>query len=168
MPLRRSAGCDPVEVPLTQNELAGAANLSRNSVGTMLQRLATRGLVEVGYGTMTVAPLRPCERSSIKARRVGRWSARNTPSAISDGGTGIAMTPYRRRRVLVTTYPDGRRDSGRNRQQKQGIAKRMIKNAIVLKHDRFAATIDRCEPRPEHSSSSAGPIDFFLCEYQKL
>ena len=25
---------DPVEVPLTQNELAGAANLSRNSVGT--------------------------------------------------------------------------------------------------------------------------------------
>jgi Mn-dependent DtxR family transcriptional regulator len=44
----------PVEVPLTQNELAGAANLSCNSVGTMLQRLATRGLVEVGYGTMTV------------------------------------------------------------------------------------------------------------------
>jgi hypothetical protein len=43
------------------------------------------------------------------------------------------MTPYRRRRVLVTTYPDGRRDSGRNRQQKQGIAKRMIKNAIVFK-----------------------------------
>jgi CRP-like cAMP-binding protein len=35
---------NPVEVPPTQNELAGAANLSRNSVGTLLQRLATRGL----------------------------------------------------------------------------------------------------------------------------
>jgi Crp-like helix-turn-helix domain len=44
----------PVEVPLTQNELAGAANLSRNSVGTMLQRLEKRGFVEVGYGAMTV------------------------------------------------------------------------------------------------------------------
>jgi CRP/FNR family cyclic AMP-dependent transcriptional regulator len=44
----------PVEVPLTQNELAGAANLSRNSVGTILQRLEKRGFVEVGYGAMTV------------------------------------------------------------------------------------------------------------------
>jgi CRP-like cAMP-binding protein len=60
--LLRLAGCryagpqdvEPVEVPLTQNELAGAANLSRNSVGTMLQRLAARGFVEVGYGTMIV------------------------------------------------------------------------------------------------------------------
>jgi CRP-like cAMP-binding protein len=60
--LLRLAGCRypgaldaaPVEVPLTQNELAGAANLSRNSVGTMLQRLAARGFVEVGYGTMIV------------------------------------------------------------------------------------------------------------------
>jgi DNA-binding IclR family transcriptional regulator len=43
----------PVEVPLTQNELAGAANLSRNSVGTTLQRLAAHGFAEVGYGTMT-------------------------------------------------------------------------------------------------------------------
>jgi Crp-like helix-turn-helix domain len=63
---RRAVGCvrrcryagpqdvTPVEVPLTQNELAGAANLSRNSVGMMLQWLATGGLVEVGYGTMTV------------------------------------------------------------------------------------------------------------------
>jgi CRP-like cAMP-binding protein len=60
--LLRLAGCryasprdiSPVEVPLTQNELAGAANLSRNSVGTLLQRLATRGFVEVGYGTVRV------------------------------------------------------------------------------------------------------------------
>jgi CRP/FNR family transcriptional regulator, cyclic AMP receptor protein len=42
----------PVEVPVTQLELADAANLSRNSVGTMLRRLAARGFVEVGYGTM--------------------------------------------------------------------------------------------------------------------
>jgi hypothetical protein len=39
-----------------RNELAGAANLSRNSVGTMLQRRATRGLVKVGNGTMVLAP----------------------------------------------------------------------------------------------------------------
>jgi CRP/FNR family cyclic AMP-dependent transcriptional regulator len=60
--LLRLAGCryagpqdvEPVEVPLTQNELAGAANLSRNSVGTMLQRLQKRGFVEVGYRTMIV------------------------------------------------------------------------------------------------------------------
>ena len=42
------------EVPVTQLELANAANLSRNSVGTMLQRLAVRGFVEVGYRSMTV------------------------------------------------------------------------------------------------------------------
>jgi CRP-like cAMP-binding protein len=60
--LLRLAGCrqagpqdaTAVEVPLTQNELAGAANLSRNSVGTMLQRLEKRGFVEVGYGAVTV------------------------------------------------------------------------------------------------------------------
>ena len=44
-----SADDEPVEVPITQDELAGAANLSRNSVGTMLQRLAKRGLIERGY-----------------------------------------------------------------------------------------------------------------------
>ena len=38
-----------VAVPLTQAELAGAANMSKNSAGTMLRRLASRGLVEVGY-----------------------------------------------------------------------------------------------------------------------
>jgi len=45
---------EPVEVPLTQNELAGAANLSRNSIGTMLQRLKARRLIEQGYRGMTV------------------------------------------------------------------------------------------------------------------
>jgi len=48
---------EPVEVLVTQNELAGAANLSRNSVGTMLQRLRARGLIEIGYrGTMVRSP----------------------------------------------------------------------------------------------------------------
>lgn len=48
---------DPIEVPVTQTELAGAANLSRNSVGTMLSRLAKRGLVDLGYrGVTIVAP----------------------------------------------------------------------------------------------------------------
>ena len=45
---------EPVEVAVTQDELAGAANLSRNSVGTMLRRLAARGLVEPGYRGMTI------------------------------------------------------------------------------------------------------------------
>ena len=54
---RRFAGPndqEPVEVAVTQDELAGAANLSRNSVGTMLRRLAARGLVEPGYRGMTI------------------------------------------------------------------------------------------------------------------
>jgi CRP/FNR family transcriptional regulator, cyclic AMP receptor protein len=44
----------PVAAPLTQDELAGAANMSRNSVGTMLRKLAARGLVKLGYRTMIV------------------------------------------------------------------------------------------------------------------
>ncbi|MGO8738432.1 Crp/Fnr family transcriptional regulator [Rhodoblastus sp.] len=54
---RRFAAPDdatPIDAPLTQDELAGAANMSRNSVGTMLKRLAARGLVELGYRSMTV------------------------------------------------------------------------------------------------------------------
>ena len=39
----------PVVVSITQDELAGAANLSRNSTGTMLKRLAARGLIELGH-----------------------------------------------------------------------------------------------------------------------
>ena len=39
----------PVELLLSHDELAGAANLSRNSVGTMVQRLQVRGLIDVGY-----------------------------------------------------------------------------------------------------------------------
>jgi CRP-like cAMP-binding protein len=54
---RRFAAPDdstPVDALLTQDELAGAANMSRNSVGTMLKRLAARGLIELGYRTMIV------------------------------------------------------------------------------------------------------------------
>ena len=54
---RRFAGPEdqkPVDVLLTQDELAGAANLSRNSVGTMLKRMAARGLIDMGYRGVTV------------------------------------------------------------------------------------------------------------------
>jgi len=58
---RRFSGPDdskPVEIPLTQTELAGAANLSRNSVGTMVKRLAARGLIEQGrQGIVVCAPI---------------------------------------------------------------------------------------------------------------
>jgi CRP/FNR family transcriptional regulator, cyclic AMP receptor protein len=53
----RFAGSDdagPVVVAVTQDELAAAANLSRNSVGTILRRLAAEGLVEVGYAGVTL------------------------------------------------------------------------------------------------------------------
>ena len=39
---------------LTQDELAGAANLHRNSVGTMLRELAARGLIELGRSRIIV------------------------------------------------------------------------------------------------------------------
>ena len=45
---------EPVDVPITQDDLAGAANLSRSSVKSMLQRLAARGLIEQGYGGIVV------------------------------------------------------------------------------------------------------------------
>ena len=45
---------ESVEVPVTQHELAGAANLSRNSTGTMVQRLKARGLIDLGYRGMTI------------------------------------------------------------------------------------------------------------------
>ncbi len=39
---------------ITQDDLAGAANLSRSSVRTMLGRLAERGLIEQGYRCIVV------------------------------------------------------------------------------------------------------------------
>ena len=74
---RRFAGPgdkEPVEVAVTQNELAGAANLSRNSVGTMLQRLAARGLIEQGYRDMTIrapAALRAFVDEGSRGMRAG-------------------------------------------------------------------------------------------------
>ena len=57
---RRFAGPDDavsVEVPVTQDELAAAAALSRNTVGAMLRKLADRGLIELGYrGIILHAP----------------------------------------------------------------------------------------------------------------
>ena len=38
-------GSEPVIVSITQDELAGSANLSRSSVRTMLHRLAAQGLI---------------------------------------------------------------------------------------------------------------------------
>ena len=50
-------GTEPVKVPVTQTELAGAANLSLSSVKSMLGRLAARGLIEHGYqGIVVGAP----------------------------------------------------------------------------------------------------------------
>jgi CRP/FNR family cyclic AMP-dependent transcriptional regulator len=54
---RRFAGPEdtkPVEVSVTQDDLAGAANLSRSSVRSMLGRLAERGLIEQGYRGIAV------------------------------------------------------------------------------------------------------------------
>ena len=53
---------EPVEVPVTQDDLAGAANLSRNSVGTMLKKMKARGLVEPGYRGMTI-----CSPKALRA-----------------------------------------------------------------------------------------------------
>jgi len=44
----------PVDVPLTQGELAGAANLSRNSVGAIVKRLAVRGLIEQSHRSIII------------------------------------------------------------------------------------------------------------------
>ena len=52
----------PVDAPLTQDELAGAANMSRNSVGTMLKRLTKRGLITIGYRSITV-----CSPAAMRA-----------------------------------------------------------------------------------------------------
>jgi CRP-like cAMP-binding protein len=60
--LLRLAGCrfagpqdaTAVEASVTQHELAGAANLSRNSVAVMLRRLEARGFMHAAYGRMIV------------------------------------------------------------------------------------------------------------------
>lgn len=44
----------PIKVPVTQEELAAACNLSRNSVGTILRRFIALGYVETGYGGIDI------------------------------------------------------------------------------------------------------------------
>jgi len=52
-----------IEVPVTQDELAAAANLSRNSVGAVLRRLSERRLVRTGYRTISI--MRPAELRAL-------------------------------------------------------------------------------------------------------
>ena len=48
---------EPVDVPITQDELADATNLSRSSVRSILHRLVARKLIEQGYrGIVVRAP----------------------------------------------------------------------------------------------------------------
>jgi CRP-like cAMP-binding protein len=60
--LLRLSGCrfsdpaeeTPIEVMLTQEELAAMANMSRNNIGEVLRKLAERRLIELGYRTIIV------------------------------------------------------------------------------------------------------------------
>jgi CRP-like cAMP-binding protein len=45
---------DPVEIPVTQNEIAELARLSRNAVGPILRKLERAGAILLGYGKITV------------------------------------------------------------------------------------------------------------------
>ena len=45
---------DPRELPLNQNELAEMSLLSRNSVGTVLKKLETKGAIAVGYRSVRI------------------------------------------------------------------------------------------------------------------
>ena len=45
---------EPVRLPITQAELAEAANLSRNAAGTILRKLAAKGYVETDYRGIVV------------------------------------------------------------------------------------------------------------------
>ncbi|WP_373504700.1 Crp/Fnr family transcriptional regulator [Aestuariivirga sp.] len=45
---------EPVRLPITQAELAEAANLSRNATGTILRKLAAKGYLEIDYRGVVV------------------------------------------------------------------------------------------------------------------
>jgi CRP/FNR family cyclic AMP-dependent transcriptional regulator len=52
-----TADATPIEIPVTQDSLAAAANLSRNTAGTVLRKLAASGLIEIGYrGIIVIEP----------------------------------------------------------------------------------------------------------------
>ena len=45
---------DPVEIPVTQDEIAELARLSRNAVGPILRKLERAGALSLGYRKITV------------------------------------------------------------------------------------------------------------------
>jgi CRP-like cAMP-binding protein len=47
-------GAEPITVPVNQNVLAEAANLSRNWAGGILRRLAAEGSIETGYSGISI------------------------------------------------------------------------------------------------------------------
>jgi CRP-like cAMP-binding protein len=49
-----AASAEPIRVPVTQEELAAASNMSRNSTGAILRRFTAMGLVETGYGSIDI------------------------------------------------------------------------------------------------------------------
>ncbi len=49
-----TASAEPIRVPVTQEELAAASNMSRNSTGAILRRFTAMGLVETGYGSIDI------------------------------------------------------------------------------------------------------------------
>ncbi len=54
-----SSDSAPVEIPMTHDELAAASNLSRNTAGETLRKLAARGLIDLGYrGVVVRSPKR--------------------------------------------------------------------------------------------------------------
>ncbi len=69
MPEQGDAG--PIEVPVTQEERAANANLSRNSTGTILRKFGTAGLVETDYGRIVLT-------DAAGLRRLVNWTAAPT------------------------------------------------------------------------------------------
>jgi CRP-like cAMP-binding protein len=50
------------EIVLKQNEFAAMANLSRDTVNTILQQFSSKGLVELRYGSIVVAKTKPLRK----------------------------------------------------------------------------------------------------------
>jgi CRP/FNR family transcriptional regulator, cyclic AMP receptor protein len=63
---RRDAGADPVKAVMTQDELAGMANLSRQTIGPILRTLAEDGHITASYRGITI------ERKNENANRLLR------------------------------------------------------------------------------------------------
>ena len=63
---------EPVQVSITQADLADAANLSLTSVRSMLLRLAERGLIEQGYRDIVCGTPPRSAPSSMRGEMVAR------------------------------------------------------------------------------------------------